>query len=58
MGFSGEQVPMKGYINLNTLFVLKENGKMIKVRYVIVDTIYSYNIIIGRPIFNITGVTL
>lgn len=58
VGFSREHVQVKGYTTLQTLFVLRENAKMIKVRYLIVDTPSSYNIIIGLHALNLLGASL
>jgi hypothetical protein len=53
MGLAGEQVEVMGYTTLLTTFGENYNAKTIKVRYLVVKTLFtSYNIIIGRPTFN------
>jgi hypothetical protein len=49
MGFLGEGVAVKGYIDLDTTFGKGGNTKMIKVRYLVVDSSSAYNVVIGRP---------
>ncbi|GAU17351.1 hypothetical protein TSUD_232270 [Trifolium subterraneum] len=48
MGAIGETVPVKGYIDLDTTFGKGGNAKMIKVRYLVVDSWSVYNVVIGR----------
>lgn len=48
-GNFGDGVPVKGYIDLDTTFGKGVNAKMIKVRYVVVDSSSAYNVVIGRP---------
>ncbi|GAU22857.1 hypothetical protein TSUD_282240 [Trifolium subterraneum] len=58
VGFAGEQVDVMGHIALYTTFGEDENAKTIKVRYLVVKTLFtSYNIIIGRPTFNALGIS-
>lgn len=47
MGFSGEPVQVKGYITLKTTFGEKENARHVKVIYVVIDVLSSYNMIMG-----------
>lgn len=49
---------MKGYITLKTVFGEHEHDKEMKLRYLIIDGLSSYNIIIGRSNFNKLGITL
>ncbi|GAU46453.1 hypothetical protein TSUD_402200 [Trifolium subterraneum] len=59
VGFGGEQVEVMRHVTLLTTFGEKENAKTIKVRYLVVKTVFtSYNIIIGRPAFNTLGAVL
>ena len=53
VGFSGERVDTKGYIDLYTTFG-EEDGlhKTINVRYLLVNAQTSYNILLGRPSIN------
>lgn len=52
VGFSGEQVQVMGHVPIITIFGSGSNARSIKVRYLIVNTLSPYNIIIGRPAFN------
>jgi hypothetical protein len=54
-GFTGEQVHVRGYITLKTTFGHRSHAKTIRVRYLVVNSPSSYNIIIGRPAFNLLG---
>jgi len=56
VGFSGERVDTKGYIDLRTKFGNTDRGhRMILVRYLIVDVNTSYNVLLGRPSLNKLG---
>ncbi|PNX94470.1 hypothetical protein L195_g017646 [Trifolium pratense] len=48
-GTIGETVSVKGYIDLDTTFGKGGNTKMIKVRYLVVDSPSVYNVVIGLP---------
>lgn len=54
-GFTGEQVHVRGYITLKTTFGSASQANTIRVRYLVVNSSSSYNIIIGRPAFNLLG---
>jgi len=58
LGFTGEQVQVWGYITLKTTFGACGHAKAIRVKYLVVNSPNSYNIIIGRPTFNILGTFL
>ena len=47
VGFSGERVGTKGYIELYTTFGEEKNCKTIKIRYLVIDANASYNILLG-----------
>ncbi|RDX90399.1 hypothetical protein CR513_27735, partial [Mucuna pruriens] len=51
-GFSGERVPIRGTVELDTVFGEGSNAKMIPVLYTVVEAEASYNIIMGRPALN------
>jgi len=56
IGFSGERVDTRGFIDLYTKF--GEPGhqrRVIKVRYLLIDANISYNILLGRPSLNQLG---
>lgn len=52
MGFSREQVQVKGYLILRITFVEQYNTKEIKVKYLVINALSSYNMIIGQLSFN------
>jgi len=52
VGFSGERVGIKGYIELYTTFGEGKNTRTIKIRYLVIDANTSYNILLGRPSIN------
>ncbi|RDX61124.1 hypothetical protein CR513_60676, partial [Mucuna pruriens] len=55
-GFAGEQVMIKGVIELETTFGERTHARTIPMLYIVVDVDTSYNIIMGRPAFNKLGV--
>jgi len=48
VGFSGERVGTKGYIELYTTFSEGKNTKTIKIRYLVINANTSYNILLGQ----------
>jgi len=53
VGFSGERVDTKGYIDLFTTFGEDDSlSKSINIRYLLVNANTSYNILLGRPSIN------
>ncbi|XP_025618967.1 uncharacterized protein [Arachis hypogaea] len=52
VGFSGERVPIKGYIWLRTTMGNNPLSKTLDIQYLIVDCPSPYNIILGRPALN------
>ncbi|RDY02956.1 hypothetical protein CR513_13514, partial [Mucuna pruriens] len=48
-GFAGERVPIKGTVELETVFGEGSRVRAIPVLYTVVDAKASYNIIMGRP---------
>jgi len=55
IGFSGERVSTKGYIDLMTTFGKSHKTKTIKIRYLVVDAPTSYNVLLGRSSLNKLG---
>ncbi|RDX84456.1 hypothetical protein CR513_34490, partial [Mucuna pruriens] len=51
-GFLGERVPIRGTMELGTIFGEGANAKMIPVLYTVIEAEASYNIIMGRPALN------
>lgn len=52
VGFSGERVGTKGYIELYTTFEEGKGTRTIKIRYLVIDANTSYNILLSRPSIN------
>ncbi|XP_072061966.1 uncharacterized protein [Arachis hypogaea] len=52
VGFSGERVPIKGYVWLKTTIGENPLSRTLDIQYLIVDCISPYNIILGRPALN------
>lgn len=55
VGFAGERVDTKGYVDLKTSLGTDRNAKEIKVRFLLVDADTSYNVLLGRPCLNAFG---
>ena len=55
IGFSGVRVDTKGYVDLKTMFGRGRVTKIIKIRYLVVDTCTSYNALSGRSSLNKLG---
>ncbi|RDX74230.1 hypothetical protein CR513_46052, partial [Mucuna pruriens] len=51
-GFSGEKVPIKGTVEIETTFGEGSSTRRIQVLYIVIEAEASYNIIIGRPALN------
>jgi len=52
VGFTGEKVGTKGYIELYTTFGKGKNCKTIRIRYLVIYANTSYNIMFGRSSIN------
>lgn len=52
VGFIGEQVWVRGYLDLDTIFGEGECAKTLRVRYLVLHVVASYNGIIGRTTLN------
>jgi len=55
VGFSGEQVEVRGYVNLRTTFSDEHAAKTIIIKYIVVNAPSSYNMLLGRPSLNMLG---
>ncbi|XP_014491816.1 uncharacterized protein LOC106754319 [Vigna radiata var. radiata] len=55
VGFAGERVDTKGYVDLRTRLGTGRDGDEKKVRYLLVDANTSYNVLLGRPCLNSFG---
>ncbi|XP_027922819.1 uncharacterized protein LOC114180718 [Vigna unguiculata] len=56
--FSGEKVSTRGYIDLHTVFCDGTQTKIIPIRFLVVDALTSFNVLLGRPSLNILGVVV
>jgi len=55
VGFAGDQVEVRGYIDLRKTFLDEEAVRTIVIRYVVVNTPSAYNLLLGRPSLNRLG---
>lgn len=55
MGFVGERVDTRGYVDLKVSLGLERAAKEIVVRFLLVDAESSYNVFLGRPCLNAFG---
>jgi len=55
-GFAGDQVEVRGYIELRTTFTDEAASRTEKIKYLVVNAPSAYNILLGRPTFNRIGV--
>ena len=51
-GFVGDQVEVKGYIELRTTFTDEATSRTKKIKYIVVNAPSAYNILLGRPTLN------
>jgi len=56
VGFAGDQVEVQGYVKLSTTFSDKNATRTITVKYIVINTPSMYNLFLGRPSLNRTGV--
>lgn len=52
VGFSGDPIQMCGFLEARTKFGEERSVKTITIRYMVVNSLYSYNILLGRPAIN------
>ncbi|XP_020208423.1 uncharacterized protein LOC109793373 [Cajanus cajan] len=55
VGFAGERVHTRGFVELLTSFGTAQTSRRVLVKYLLVDAATSYNILIGRPTLNQLG---
>ncbi|XP_017438480.1 uncharacterized protein LOC108344558 [Vigna angularis] len=55
VGFSGERVDTRGYVDLRTCLGTERNDKELKTRFLLVEANTSYNVLLGRPCLNAFG---
>lgn len=58
VGLSGKWVQVKGHVMLEMTFDLEAIIKTIKVKYLVMDPLTLYNVILGKPSINLLGVVL
>ncbi|XP_068503739.1 uncharacterized protein [Phaseolus vulgaris] len=54
-GFAGDQVEVRGYIELRTTFTDGAASRTEKIKYLVVNAPSAYNILLGRPTLNRIG---
>ena len=55
-GFAGDQVEVRGYIELRTTFTNEVASRTEKIKYLVVNAPSAYNILLGIPTLNRIGV--
>lgn len=55
VGFAGERVDTRGYVELKVSLGLEKNAKELQVRFLLVEADTSYNALLGRPCLNTFG---
>ncbi|XP_014490794.1 uncharacterized protein LOC106753490 [Vigna radiata var. radiata] len=55
VGFAGERVDTRGYLDLRTLLGIGDKSREIRVRFILVEANTSYNALLGRPCLNAFG---
>ncbi|XP_027911682.1 uncharacterized protein LOC114170403 [Vigna unguiculata] len=55
VGFSGERVDTRGYVDLRTRIGSRKDGREVRVRFLLVEANTSYNVLLGRPCLNAFG---
>ncbi|XP_057452216.1 uncharacterized protein LOC130744038 [Lotus japonicus] len=52
VGFSGKQVQVRSYEDLFTVFGVGESAELLRIRYLVLQVVAAYNVIIGRNTLN------
>jgi len=55
VGFSGERVDTRGYLDLCTRIGSRRDGREVRLRILLVEANTSYNVLLGRPCLNAFG---
>ncbi|XP_014523041.1 uncharacterized protein LOC106779453 [Vigna radiata var. radiata] len=55
VGFVGERVDTRGYLDLRTRLGMQDDAKELRVRFLLVEANTSYNAFVGRPCLNAFG---
>jgi len=54
-GFAGDQVEVRGYVELRTTFIGDTSSRTDNIKYLVVNAPSAYNILLGRPAINRLG---
>jgi len=54
-GFAGDEVEVRGHIELRTTFTNGTSSRITSIRYLVVNAPSAYNILLGRPTLNRLG---
>jgi len=57
-GFTGDQVQVRGYLELRTTFTDGTASRIESIRYLVVNASSTYNMLLGRPTLNRLGAVL
>jgi len=57
-GFAGDQVEVRGYLELRTTFTDGTASRTESIRYLVVNAFSAYNMLLGRPTLNRLGAVL
>ncbi|XP_017405964.1 uncharacterized protein LOC108319367 [Vigna angularis] len=52
LGFAGERVDTRGYVDLRMCLGTEKKAKELKIRFLLVEANTSYNVLLGRPCLN------
>jgi len=55
LGFAGQRVHARGFVDLLTTFGIRQTYKTLVVRYILIDADISYIVLIGRRTLNQLG---
>jgi len=55
VGFTHDQVEVRGYLELGTTFSDENTTKTITVKYIVANASFAYNLLLGRPSLNRLG---
>ncbi|XP_052724090.1 uncharacterized protein LOC128193934 [Vigna angularis] len=55
LGFAGERVDTRGYVDLRMCLGTKKDAKELKIRFLLVEANTSYNVLLGCPCLNAFG---
>jgi len=54
-GFVGDQVEVRGHVELRTTFLDGVSSRTISIKYLVVNVVSAYNLLVGRPSLNRLG---